>query len=51
MKPMKKYLYILLAVAALLAVACQEEKITYEIHDNITVVSQNLIFQPQGGSG
>ena len=51
MKPMKKYLYILLAGAALLAVACQEEKITYEIHDNITVVSQNLVFQPQGGSG
>lgn len=51
MKPMKKYLYILLAGAVLLAVACQEEKITYEIHDNITVVSQNLVFQPQGGSG
>lgn len=51
MKPMKKYIIILLAGAALLAVSCQEEKIAYEIRDNITVVSQDLVFQPQGGTG
>ncbi len=51
MKLMKKYLFIILAGAALLAAACQEEQPTYEINDNITVVSQNLVFSPQGGSG
>ena len=51
MKLMKKYLFIILAGAALLAAACQEEQPTYEIHDNINVVSQNIVFMPQGGSG
>ncbi len=51
MKLMKKYLFIILAGAALLAAACQEEQPTYEINDNITVVSQKLVFSPQGGSG
>ena len=48
---MKKYLYILLAGAALMAVSCQEEQPTFVVHDNITVVSQNLLFSPEGGSG
>ena len=51
MKPMKKYLTIILAGAALLAASCQEEKPTYEINDNITVVSQDIVFMPQGGTG
>ncbi|MBP5217324.1 MAG: BACON domain-containing protein, partial [Bacteroidales bacterium] len=48
---MKKYLHILMVGAMLMTVSCQVEQPTYEINDNIKIVSQDLVFSPQGGNG
>lgn len=40
-----------MAGAMLMAVSCQVDQPTYEINDNIKIVSQDLVFSPQGGNG